>query len=85
MPEPGFTRSGRYIPAGTTVGVYYSWVSQHDQNVFAPDPDTFRPERWLVSDPKTLTAMEKSHIPFGVGLRNCQGQNVAMDKIFLSC
>jgi cytochrome P450 len=77
VPEPGFTLANHFFNAGTTVGVNV-WVSQHSQAVYVPDPDTFRPERWLESDAEKLAAMEKSHIVFGVGPRNCQGQMIAL-------
>jgi cytochrome P450 len=76
VPKPGFTLAGRFLPEGTTVGVN-AWVSQHS-SVFAPDPDTFRPERWLDADAKTLAKMNRAQIAFGIGPRNCQGELIAM-------
>ena len=75
VPKPGFTLSERFFPEGTTVGVNV-WVSQHS-SAFDPDPDTFRPERWLEANPNTLARMNKSHIVFGLGPRNCQGEMIA--------
>ena len=75
VPKPGMTLSGKFFPAGTQVGVNI-WVSQYS-SAFDPDPDTFRPERWLEADEKTLARMERSHIVYGVGPRNCQGEKLA--------
>ena len=43
-----------------------------DPNVF-PDPESFRPERWLVGD-QELSEMEKNMMPFSRGSRKCPGQ-----------
>jgi hypothetical protein len=76
VPEPGYKIAGRFFPAGTDVGVNI-WVSQHS-GVFDPDPDAFRPERWIEADEGKLREMERAHISFGLGPRNCQGENIAM-------
>ena len=46
VPTGGVVLSGRFIPAGTVVGVN-AWVLHRNQQVFGPDVETFRPERWL--------------------------------------
>ena len=43
-----------------------------DPSIF-PDPDVFRPERWLDSPPEQIQLMEKYFIPFGRGSRMCVG------------
>ncbi|KIX01188.1 uncharacterized protein Z518_08913 [Rhinocladiella mackenziei CBS 650.93] len=76
VPESGATLCGRYFPPGTTVGVNI-WVA-HRSSAFDPDPDIFRPERWLEADKKQLAKMNASYMPFGMGPRICQGQIIAM-------
>ena len=76
VPESGTTLCGRFFPGGTQVGVNI-WVSHYSQ-AFAPDPEVFRPERWLEADPKKLALMERRHMVFGAGPRNCQGSNLAL-------
>jgi cytochrome P450 family 135 len=65
-------RLGPYVvPANTPVGI--SIVSLHHREDVYPDPDAFRPERFLDSKPGTYT-----WIPFGGGIRRCLGASLAM-------
>lgn len=66
------------LPAGTVVGMQ-SYVHHRDPSVF-PQPESFRPERWLEST-KEMTI---SLMPFSVGGRNCIGQNLAWEEISLA-
>lgn len=61
--------NGYTIPRGTIVGMS-SWMMHRDPKVF-PDPNTFRPERWL--DPAMAAKLEKSFVAFGRGSRQCIG------------
>uniref|UniRef100_A0A034W2C6 Cytochrome P450 4d2 n=1 Tax=Bactrocera dorsalis TaxID=27457 RepID=A0A034W2C6_BACDO len=68
---------GKPIPAGTnvTIGIY---IMQRDPKYF-PEPDTFRPERFLnesLEDGETRNAYV--YVPFSAGPRNCIGQKFAM-------
>lgn len=76
VPAEGATICGQHIPGGTIVGIN-PWVLQHDGEVF-PDPDSFRPERWLEADPEHLAEMDKSFFSFGAGSRVCIGRNISM-------
>ena len=42
-----------------------------DPNIF-PEPETFRPERWLVSE-EASKELEKNMMPFSRGSRMCTG------------
>jgi cytochrome P450 len=63
--EP-MTLGGFDLPAGTTVGPCIVLV--HRREDVYPEPDAFRPERFLDSPPGTYT-----WIPFGGGVRRCLG------------
>ncbi|KAK1146756.1 hypothetical protein N8T08_002517 [Aspergillus melleus] len=76
VPDQGVTLAGRYIPGGTTVGVN-PWVVHRDPNAF-PEPDVFRPERWLESSPEKLQEMEKAYFNFGAGSRSCVGKAISL-------
>lgn len=68
--------------AQSIVGIN-SWVAHHNADVFGPDPDAFRPERWMPEETsdEDLASMEKYYIPFGGGTRTCLGKNIAMLEI----
>jgi cytochrome P450 family 135 len=58
--------AGRELPAGTTVAPCILLV--HRREDVYPEPDAFRPERFLGRPPGTY-----SWIPFGGGVRRCLG------------
>ncbi|XP_033752268.1 probable cytochrome P450 12d1 proximal, mitochondrial [Pecten maximus] len=67
--------SGYHIPAGTTVAMHSTFIGQ-DAKEF-PEPDVFKPERWIRSN----TSPKKNHpfamTPFGFGPRGCIGMRFA--------
>ena len=65
------TVAGHDLPAGTTVGPSIIVSHQRDDN--HPDPEVFRPERFLGQNPPTNT-----WIPFGGGVRRCIGAGFAL-------
>ncbi|KAH7111699.1 cytochrome P450 [Dactylonectria estremocensis] len=77
VPEGGATIAGQYFPRGTIVGIN-SWVEHRDARYFGPDPDTFRPERWLDEDTDKLSIMNRHWMPFGLGPRTCIGRHISM-------
>jgi cytochrome P450 len=62
------------VSAGTTI-YFAPWVLHRDPRHF-PDPETFRPERWL--DGSTAKLPKYAYIPFGGGPRVCIGERFAM-------
>lgn len=69
---PGITIRGHYYPPGTVLSVPIYTV-HHLKDVWGPDAEVFRPERW-----ESLTARQKkAFIPFSHGPRACLGRNLA--------
>lgn len=66
------------LPKGTVVGMQ-NWIHHRNPAVF-PNPDRFDPERWL----KSTEAMDASLTPFSIGRRNCIGQNLAWEELYLA-
>ncbi len=65
------TVGGLDLPAGTTVGP--SILIAHSRPDNHPDPQAFRPERFLGQNPPTNT-----WIPFGGGVRRCIGAGFSL-------
>jgi cytochrome P450 len=63
---------GVRIPAGSVV-VVSPWLLHHDERWW-PEPEAFRPERWLEEDE---TRPRHAYIPFGGGSRMCIGEGFA--------
>lgn len=68
----GITLQGHYFGPGTVLSVP-TYTIHHSKEIWGPDADDFRPERW-----ETVTDEQKSaFIPFSHGPRSCVGRNVA--------
>lgn len=67
---------GFRCPAGTTI-YFAPWVLHRDARHF-PEPERFRPERWLASDGSAARLPKYAYIPFGGGPRICIGERFAM-------
>ncbi|KAL9021012.1 MAG: hypothetical protein Q9185_001768 [Variospora sp. 1 TL-2023] len=57
VPEGGLTIAHQLFPAGTIVGMN-AFVAHANRDVFGPDADDFRPERWL-ADQEIVARMEQ--------------------------
>lgn len=81
-PSPdGYTHNGIHIPAGTEIGIsIYSMLRRKD--IFGPDADTFRPERWFDQDTERLKARERvQEMVFGTGRTSCLGKDIALMEL----
>ena len=67
------TIGGTHIPKGHIVLI--SMYTTHRDERFFPEPDAFRPERWLDGLEKRLP--RAAFIPFGLGSRKCIGASFA--------
>ncbi|KAI1288713.1 cytochrome P450 [Xylaria venustula] len=79
-PKGGVTLHGQFIPENTIIGVN-CWVVNRDKGIFGEDAHSFRPERWIESDPRDLARMRTNMFTFGAGARNCIGKNLAMMQL----
>lgn len=71
-PPEGAPIMGDYIPGETSVSIS-AYVAHHDPKVF-PEPEEYRPERWLGDDAKDLQA---AFLAFSTGARGCIGRNIS--------
>ncbi len=83
VPKTGFTLpDGRYIPAGTKVGINPAVVNR-DREVFGADADIFNPDRWLTKDGARLKRMrDTADFTFGAGSRVCMGRYFAQLELY---
>lgn len=84
VPDKGEVIEGRFVPAGTSVGVNHLSVYHSEDNFH--QPELFLPERWM--DDQTKAASDDvdrkaSFQPFSVGPRNCLGKNLAKAEMRL--
>ncbi|MBN9121283.1 MAG: cytochrome P450 [Planctomycetes bacterium] len=66
---------GYRVRKGTTIFMC-QWVSHRDPRHFGPDPEAFRPERWLDGLAKRIP--KYAYYPFGGGPRVCIGNTFAL-------
>ncbi|KAI0792435.1 cytochrome P450 [Abortiporus biennis] len=76
--------NGYYIPQGAIV-MPNTWAILHDPEIF-PEPEKFKPERYLTEDGKLRTDLpiDPSHIAFGYGRRMCPGRFFAHNTLFIN-
>ncbi|KAI0101911.1 benzoate 4-monooxygenase cytochrome P450 [Nemania sp. FL0031] len=83
----GIQIKDEFYPAGTIVGTA-PWTNSRDTDVYG-DVETFRPERWIVDEPRGVTNQDVARIragfhPFLSGPGNCVGQNLAVTEILIT-
>ncbi|KAI0592856.1 cytochrome P450 [Biscogniauxia sp. FL1348] len=89
VPESGLKLSGgNYIPPGTKVGIN-PYVLGRNKDVWGPDADEFRPERWLRGETESEDAFHErmkrysaADLTFGGGSRVCLGRYIARMEIY---
>lgn len=79
-PKEGKHIDGFFIPPGTEISSN-AYIVQRDPELYAPDPEAFRPERWLVSAAKAAE-MEAGSFVFGMGPRVCLGKDIAIMELY---
>ncbi|KZO94967.1 cytochrome P450 [Calocera viscosa TUFC12733] len=80
---------GYRIPKDTLV-ITNIWHMARDEAAYGPDPERFKPERFLGSNAapfgyKTAQTQEFGSPAFGFGRRLCPGQHIAMSTLFILC
>jgi cytochrome P450 len=71
---------GFCVPGGTIVAIN-PWVVARDESVVGPDPDCFKPERWLTASPQDCTAMRYAAFTFDAGAHSCIGEKLVKTQI----
>jgi len=69
--------NGMYIPKGSIVSANI-WAMSRDERDYAPDPEVFRPDRFLEENSR-----DPSQYVFGFGRRICPGRYMANTTLFI--
>lgn len=84
-PPGGDIISGYKIPEGVNVSVNAMALQRNP--IFGPDPDVFRPSRWLIESREQVATMERTcDLVFSAGRYQCLGRNLAimeLNKVFV--
>lgn len=74
VPPEGATTAGKLLPGGVVVGTS-PWLFHRNADIFGPDVDSFKPERWLQED---AADMHRQFLAFGGGARLCIGKTISL-------
>ncbi|KAH7875546.1 cytochrome P450 [Lentinula edodes] len=84
---------GYFIPKGTTI-IPNVWSMNRDKDIYGPDADQFRPERFLQQHDSGMNAQiftlraeyekDDGHCAYGFGRRACAGRHVADNALFIN-
>jgi cytochrome P450 len=85
-PPEGDTINGVFVPGGVNIATN-TWGLMRSEDVFGPDVDYFRPERWLnISEAKYAGMARVVDLVFGSGRYKCLGRTIAwmeLNKVFV--
>jgi cytochrome P450 len=71
---------GHDIPEGSFM--FFNFHNVHRDTKFWSHPDRLHPEHWLDAEGKFTGANRQGFLSFGVGKRNCPGQDMAVLQLF---
>ncbi|KAI1338388.1 cytochrome P450 [Xylariaceae sp. FL0016] len=75
VPKGGATLAGFFIPEGTTVSTQ-AYSLHRDPNLY-PEPEKFKPERFMSAEGEFEAPAKGTTMPFGGGTRTCLGIHLA--------
>ncbi|ERF76671.1 hypothetical protein EPUS_02210 [Endocarpon pusillum Z07020] len=78
FPDKALTYNGLTIPPGTAI--HSTTLLLHENEKLFPDPQAFKPERWLGEEGQEL---QRYLVPFARGTRACLGINLAWAELYL--
>ncbi|KAH9896258.1 cytochrome P450 [Xylariomycetidae sp. FL2044] len=86
VPRNGDTLAGQYVPGGTKIGINQRRLMRN-KDIFGPDPEVFKPERWIDASAERRDQMARVvDLLFGHGRYMCAGRGLALmelNKVFV--
>ncbi|PWY70302.1 benzoate 4-monooxygenase cytochrome p450 [Aspergillus sclerotioniger CBS 115572] len=83
VPKGGYVIAGRHLPGGMMISSSPIWYLRDE--VAFPDPEKYKPARWLDKDPDGSTGLRDDYyIPFSKGASTCIGNHFAYLELFLA-
>lgn len=83
-PPGGGVIGDRSFPAGTIVGVSAHHYHRRAADAFGPEPEKYKPERWLQGGEEDRKRREANFLAFGGGTRICIGRNISILEISIA-
>ncbi|KAJ7106515.1 cytochrome P450 [Mycena epipterygia] len=74
--------AGYRLPAGSII-IPNAWAILHDETMY-PDPHTFKPERFLLTDGRRNPAVRTPEAAFGFGRRLCPGRHLGTASVWIA-
>ena len=82
VPPQGETVQETFLPGGTVIAMNVPAILR-SKDIFGPDVDVFRPERWLEASREDRVEMEREvEMMFGSGRWMCAGKPIAFMELF---
>lgn len=81
FPDKPLTYNGLTIPPGTLV--HMTTLLIHENQHIFPEPQDFKPERWLGGAEQQQPPPQRYLVPFARGARACLGINLAWAELYL--
>ncbi|KAJ9137166.1 cytochrome P450 [Pleurostoma richardsiae] len=83
-PRDGVQLGPHFVPQGTICGISPRTMNR-SKEIFGPDADLYRPERWIARSPKDEERIKHQSLhltTFGMGSRSCVGKNLATVEMY---
>ncbi|KAK0670159.1 cytochrome P450 [Cercophora samala] len=81
LEKGGTVIDGVHVPQGAEV-CSHPYAVGRDPEVYGPDAEAFKPERWLGDDEKHRAEMEAANFVFSMGPRVCLGKEIAIMEMY---
>ncbi|KAF7585960.1 hypothetical protein BBP40_009769 [Aspergillus hancockii] len=82
VPQGGALLAGTHVPGGTMISSSPIWYLRDD--IAFPEPDRYRPGRWLDMETELSSSRDEYYVPFSKGPSTCVGVHFAYLELYLA-